>query len=158
MYIKGLNVTKQPTSKSDKNPPTPGRKRIGILTSGGDCAGLNAVIRSVVYAATRLGWEVIGIEDGTAGLLVQPNRYKILTREMFDTAVMRLGGTILGTTNKGNPFKFPMPDGTFKDRTDEIIDGIKELGLEALIGIGGDGSMAILKTLAKRGGFNLICI
>ena len=86
------------------------KKRIGILTSGGDCAGLNAVIRSVVYAATGKGWEVVGIEDGTAGLLTRPLRYRVLTREMFDTTIMRLGGTILGTTNKGNPFRFPMPD------------------------------------------------
>ena len=113
------------------------KKRIGILTSGGDCAGLNAVIRSVVYSATNKGWEVIGIEDGTSGLLVRPMRYRVLTREMFDTTIMRLGGTILGTTNKGNPFKFPMPDGTFKDVSSEIIDGINELKLEALIAIGG---------------------
>lgn len=134
------------------------KKRIGILTSGGDCAGLNAIIRAVVYASIRLGWEVVGIEDGTAGLLTRPMRYKVLTREMFDTAVMRLGGTILGTTNKGNPFRFPMPDGSLKDRSEEIISGIKELGLEALIAIGGDGSMDILRGLAKRGGFNLIGI
>jgi len=147
-------VSQQSENKPAKTP----KKRIGILTSGGDCAGLNAIIRAVVYAATRLGWEVVGIEDGTAGLLVRPMRYKVLTRQMFDATIMRLGGTILGTTNKGNPFKFPMPDGTFKDRSGEIIDGIKELGIESLIGIGGDGSMAILKTLANRGKFNLICI
>ncbi len=135
-----------------------GKKRIGILTSGGDCAGLNAVIRAVVYAATEKGWEVVGIEDGTAGLLERPMRYKNLTRAMFDTIVMRLGGTILGTTNKGNPFKFPMPDGSFKDRSDEIISGVQELALDVLIGIGGDGSMEILRGLANRGKFNLICI
>lgn len=134
------------------------KKRIGILTSGGDCAGLNAAIRAVVYTATRLGWEVVGIEDGTAGLLTRPMRYKVLTCEMFDTTIMRLGGTILGTTNKGNPFRFPMPDGTFKDLSDDIIAGIKELKLEAIIGIGGDGSMDILRTLAKRGNFNLVGI
>lgn len=134
------------------------KKRIGILTSGGDCAGLNAAIRSVVFAATRLGWEVIGIEDGTAGLLTRPMGYRLLKREMFDTTIMRLGGTILGTTNKGNPFRFPMPDGSVKDRSDEIIAGIKELELEAIIGIGGDGSMDILRTLAKRGRFNLVGI
>ena len=135
------------------------KKRIGILTSGGDCAGLNAVIRAVVHAATGKGWEVYGIEDGTAGLLVRPMRYKQLTKEMFDTAVMRLGGTILGTTNKGNPFQFPMPDGTFKDRSDEIVNGLKELGIEDLIGIGGDGSMAILRKLSDNGKkFNLVCI
>ncbi|MBI1214198.1 MAG: ATP-dependent 6-phosphofructokinase [Alphaproteobacteria bacterium] len=134
------------------------KKRIGILTSGGDCAGLNAVIRAVVHAATGKGWEVVGIEDGTAGLLDRPMRYKVLTKAMFDTSIMRLGGTVLGTTNKGNPFQFPMPDGSFKDRADEIIGGLKELGVEALIGIGGDGSMAILRTLAKRGNFDLVCI
>lgn len=133
-------------------------KRIGILTSGGDCAGLNAVLRSVVHAATGRGWEVIGIEDGTAGLLDRPMRYKTLTREMFDTTIMRLGGTILGTTNKGNPFKLPQPDGSFKDGSDDIIAGIRELGIDTLIGIGGDGSMEILRTLAKRGGFKLIGI
>lgn len=134
------------------------KKRIGILTSGGDCAGLNAVLRAAVYAATSRGWEVIGIEDGTSGVLSRPMRYKILTKEMFDTSVMRLGGTILGTTNKGDPFRLPMPDGTFKDGSDDIIAGIKELQIEALIGIGGDGSMAILSRLAKRGGINLVCI
>ena len=135
-----------------------GKKRIGVLTSGGDCAGLNAVIRAAVHAAAQKGWEVVGIEDGTAGLLEQPNRYKILTPAMFDTTIMRLGGTILGTTNKGNPFKFPMPDGTHKDRSGEIIDGMRSLGLEALIGIGGDGSLAILKKLADQGGIPLVGI
>ena len=134
------------------------KKRIGILTSGGDCAGLNAAIRAVVYAATRRGWEVIGIEDGTAGLLTEPMRYKVLTRDMFDASIMRLGGTILGTTNKGNPFRFPMPDGTFKDLSDDIIAGIRKLNVEAIIGIGGDGSMEILKKLSKRGNFKLIGI
>lgn len=134
------------------------KKRIGVLTSGGDCAGLNAVIRAVVHAADSRGWEVLGIEDGTAGLLDRPLRYRVLNRAMFDTSVMRLGGTILGTTNKGNPFQFPMPDGTLKDRSDEIIAGYKELKLEALIGIGGDGSLAILRRLAKQGGINLIGI
>jgi len=135
-----------------------GKKRIGILTSGGDCAGLNAVIRAAVHAATEKGWEVIGLEDGTAGLLDRPLRYKVLTKAMFDTTVMRQGGTILGTTNKGNPFQFPMNDGTLKDRSGEIIEGIQQLGLEAVIGIGGDGSMAILRTLAQRGKFGLVCV
>ncbi len=133
-------------------------KRIGILTCGGDCAGLNAVIRAVVHASAEKGWEVIGIHDGTAGLLGRPLRYKVLTKDMFDTTVMRLGGTILGTTNKGNPFQFPMPDGTLKDRSGEIIDGFRELGIEAVIGIGGDGSMAILKKLCEQGNINLVCV
>ena len=137
---------------------TSSQKRIGILTSGGDCAGLNAVIRAVVYAAGQKGWEVIGIEDGTAGLLDRPARYQVLTPAMFDTTIMRMGGTILGTTNKGNPFKFPMPDGSYKDRSNEIIEAFNEIGLDALIGIGGDGSLAILKRLADQGGFPLIGI
>ncbi len=133
-------------------------KRIGILTSGGDCAGLNAVIRAVVLAAKERDWDVVGIEDGTAGLLDRPLRYRDLMPDMFDNTILRMGGTVLGTTNKGNPFKFPMPDGTFKDRSQEIIDGAKELGLDAIIGIGGDGSMAILRKLAEQGDIPLICI
>lgn len=134
------------------------KKRIGILTSGGDCAGLNAVLRAAVHAGDRAGYEIIGIEDGTAGLLSKESRYRILTPAIMDTNVMRMGGTILGTTNKGNPFSFPMPDGSQKDRSQEIIDGIQELDLEAVIGIGGDGSLAILRKLAQQGGLNLIGI
>ena len=123
-------------------------KRIGILTSGGDCAGLNAVIRAVLYRAYNFGWEVIGLHDGTAGLLDRPTRHEVLHIKNFEGHIMRLGGTVLGTTNKGNPFAFPMPDGSLKDRSQEIIDGIKELELDAIIGIGGDGSLAILRKLA----------
>jgi len=133
-------------------------KRIAILTSGGDCAGLNAVIRSVVLRADTLNWEVIGIMDGTHGLLETPSQVMRLTRENVDTVMMRQGGTILGTTNKGDPFAYPMPDGTLKDRSGEIIDAFKKLGCEALIGIGGDGSLAILSHLATQGGFPLIGI
>ncbi|MGE4313072.1 MAG: ATP-dependent 6-phosphofructokinase [Pseudobdellovibrionaceae bacterium] len=132
------------------------KKRIGILTSGGDCAGLNAVIRAAVHSAALRGWEVVGILDGTAGLLERPLQYKVLNPNDFDGNVMRMGGTILGTTNKGNPFAFPMPDGSVKDRTSEIIDGFKELGLDAVIGIGGDGSFAILRKLAQQGGIKMV--
>ncbi|MAZ76383.1 MAG: 6-phosphofructokinase [Micavibrio sp.] len=133
-------------------------KKIGILTSGGDCAGLNAVIRAVVHSADQKGWEVIGILDGTAGLLKEePDARKLTSRE-FDGTVMRMGGTILGTTNKGDPFHFPMPDGTFKDRTGEIIANYKKLGLDAVVGIGGDGSHAILRKLAQVGGVPMVGI
>jgi phosphofructokinase-like protein len=134
------------------------KKRIGILTSGGDCAGLNAVIRSVVHAASHKGWEVVGILDGTAGLLQRPLQYRVLSPNEFDSTLLRQGGTILGTTNKGNPFAFPMPDGSLKDRSHEITDGFKELNLDAVIGIGGDGSFAILSKLAKQGGINMVGI
>ncbi len=133
-------------------------KRIGILTSGGDCAGLNAAIRAAVHRADLLGWEVVGILDGTAGLLVDPPQVRILKPNDFDNNVMRMGGTILGTTNKGNPFDYPMPDGTHKDRSYEIIDNFKKLGVEAVIGIGGDGSFAILRKLAMQGGIRMVGI
>jgi 6-phosphofructokinase 1 len=133
-------------------------KRIGILTSGGDCAGLNAVIRAAVYRAYHYGWEIYGLHNGTAGLLDRPMRYEKLDINDFDGHVMRMGGTILGTTNKGNPFDFPMPDGTRKDRSDEIVSGMKELGLDAVIGIGGDGSMAILRRLVQQGDIKFVAI
>lgn len=133
-------------------------KRIGILTSGGDCAGLNAVIRAAVHRADLLGWEMIGILDGTAGLLHEQPQHRILKPNDFSNDIMRLGGTVLGTTNKGNPFAFPMPDGSIKDRSDEIISGFKKLGLEAVICIGGDGSFAILRKLAQKGGIKMVGI
>jgi ATP-dependent phosphofructokinase / diphosphate-dependent phosphofructokinase len=134
-------------------------KRIGLLTSGGDCAGLNAVIRAVTLrAASTYGWEVIGIRNGTMGLLRQPADVERLDPARLDPSVMRLGGTFLGTTNRGDPFAFPMPDGTLQDRSHEIIEAYKELGLDALIGIGGDGSFAILRRLAQQGGFALVGI
>ncbi len=134
-------------------------KRIGILTSGGDCAGLNAVIRGVVARASEgLGWEVIGIREGTKGLLSKPPDVLALELPMFTGQVMRQGGTLLGTTNRGNPFAFLMPDGTEKDRSDEIIAAYRTLGRDALIGIGGDGSMAILRRLAIQGDLSLVGI
>jgi ATP-dependent phosphofructokinase / diphosphate-dependent phosphofructokinase len=133
-------------------------KRIGILTSGGDCAGLNAAIRAVVLRASALGWTVVGIHHGTAGLMERPVQAEELGFAVTDTAVMRQGGTILGTTNKGDPFAFPMPDGRQVDRSGEVIDGYRTLRLDALIGIGGDGSFAILRRLAKQGGINLVGI
>jgi 6-phosphofructokinase 1 len=131
-------------------------KTIGILTSGGDCAGLNAVIRAVVHRAHHYGWRVLGIRDGTMGLLDRPLRYNELNLGSVDGTMMRLGGTILGTTNKGNPFAFPMPGQPSRNRSAEIIAGVRELGLDAVIGIGGDGSFAILRRLAQQGQFPLV--
>lgn len=134
------------------------KKRIGILTSGGDCAGLNAAIRAAVHRADLLGWEIYGIMDGTAGLLSNPPQYKLLHPSIFDNNVMRMGGTILGTTNKGDPFAYPMPDGSIKDRSNEIIEAFRSLEIEAVIGIGGDGSFAILRKLAMQGGIRMVGI
>lgn len=131
-------------------------KTIAVLTSGGDCAGLNAVMRAVVYYATDLGWRVLGVEDGAAGLLDRPVRVRALSKADFDGFVMRRGGTILGTTNRGDPFDYPMPDGSRKDRSQEICDALHELEVEALIGIGGDGSHDILWRIAQQGGINYV--
>ncbi len=133
-------------------------KRIAILTSGGDCAGLNAVIRAAVHRAHLLGWETVGILNGTAGLLRDPPAFRILHPNDLTGTVMRMGGTILGTTNRGNPFAFPMKDGSTRDLSGKIIEGFKELGVESIIGIGGDGSFAILKKLADQGGLNMVGI
>jgi 6-phosphofructokinase 1 len=130
--------------------------KIGILTSGGDCAGLNAVIRGAVHRAAQYGYEMIGINDGTMGLLERPLRYESLNPHNLGAAMMRSGGTILGTTNRGNPFAYPNGDGSTRDCSADIAEGVKMLGLDAIIGIGGDGSFSILKRLAKEGGFNIV--
>jgi 6-phosphofructokinase 1 len=127
-------------------------KTIGVLTSGGDCAGLNAVIRAVVARAVLgYGWRVLGLHQGTQGLLKRPVEYTPLDLQSANAAMARSAGTILGTTNRGDPFAYPMPDGSLKDRSEEVIEGYHLLGLDGLIGIGGDGSMAILRHLAQQG-------
>ena len=124
-------------------------KRIGILTSGGDCAGLNAVLRAVTFRALQgYGWEVHGIKQGGVGLLERPVAAQKLTLSSFDNNVLRMGGTFLGSTTKA----------TTKDRSDEMIEGFQMLGLEALICVGGDGSLRILRELAKKGNIPLIGI
>ena len=134
-------------------------KRIGILTSGGDCGGLNAAVRSIFYRAKeKYNLDVYGILEGTVGLMERPPRYIKLNYGTFSGNLIRQGGTFLGTTNKGNPFKYPMPDGTFKDRTTEIVGGYHELGLDGLIVIGGDGSMKIIKEIADKGILNIVAI
>ena len=134
-------------------------KKIGILTSGGDCGGLNAAVRSIFFRAKNTyGMEVLGIQDGTVGLMQRPVAFLPLDYQTFSGSLLRQGGTFLGTTNKGNPFRFPMPDGSFKDRTQDIIDGYHELNLDGLIVIGGDGSMSILTEIAKRGNLNIVAI
>ncbi|MFL1780711.1 6-phosphofructokinase [Candidatus Hepatincolaceae symbiont of Richtersius coronifer] len=133
-------------------------KRIGVLTSGGDCSGLNAAIRAGVLRAHQLGWEVYGIIEGTVGLMQRPLNYIKLTPENVGVELLRMGGTILRTVNKGDPFNFPMPDGTFKDRSLEIVEGYKQLGIDALIAIGGDGSMRIIEKLTALGNIRFIGI
>jgi ATP-dependent phosphofructokinase / diphosphate-dependent phosphofructokinase len=139
--------------------PKAGVKTIGILTSGGDCAGLNAVIRAVVHRAVQgYGWRVVGIRQGTMGLLRRPVDAIELGLTIDDGKLLRMGGTILGTTNKGDPFAFPGPGGRKRDRSKEVIEGFRSTGADALIGVGGDGSFSILRRLAQQGRIKLVGI
>ena len=125
-------------------------KRIGVLTGGGDAPGLNAVIRAVVKAAHTRGIDVIGLEDSFDGL-IHPERSRTLTPRDV-TGILRFGGTILGTTNRGNPFAYPVnTGGGLMDYSDLCIRNFYDAGLEALVVIGGDGTLAIADQLHKRG-------
>jgi 6-phosphofructokinase 1 len=127
--------------------------RIAISTGGGDAPGLNAVIRAAVLSAIGRGWEVLGIKRGYFGLLGEDEVIP-LTREEV-RGISHLGGTILRTTNRGNPFRFPVrrPDGTIEevDRSGELFAKVRELGIDAIISIGGDGSLALAQTLYEHG-------
>ena len=134
-------------------------KKIGILTSGGDCAGLNAVVRAATLRATNhYNWEIFGIRDGTLGLMKKPVDAIKLSASNFEGNLMRMGGTFLGSNNKGNPFHTVIEDGKRIEVSDIIINGLKSLKLDALIGIGGDGSLKILQKLTKKGKINFIGI
>jgi 6-phosphofructokinase 1 len=100
----------------------------------------------------------VGIHKGTAGLLARPVEAQPLDLSLFTGVFLRMAGTVLGTTSEGNPFDYPLPDGSRIDRSEEVIEGYRSLGLDALIGIGGDGSFAILRRLAQQGGINLVGI
>jgi phosphofructokinase-like protein len=125
-------------------------KRLGVLTGGGDAPGLNAVIRAVVKCSSNAGIECLGIHDSFDGL-IEPNRSRVLTPRDV-TGVLRLGGTILGTRNTGNPFQYPVAtsEGT-KDYSGRVIEMFHQLGLGALVVIGGDGTLAIANEFYKRG-------
>lgn len=129
---------------------SPNVRRLGVLTGGGDAPGLNAVIRAVVKAATNSQIEVIGLEDSFDGL-IHPDRWRRLTPNDV-TGILRIGGTILGTTNRGNPFAYPMEgaDRTV-DYSARVLETFKRLALDALIVIGGDGTLAIAYEFYKRG-------
>jgi 6-phosphofructokinase 1 len=133
-------------------------RRIAISTGGGDAPGLNAVIRAVVLAAGHRGWECYGIRDGYNGLFTPeqfPEGGVFPLTAASVAGITHLGGTIIGTTNRGNPIKFPMeqPDGTTieVDRGDELVQRFADEGLDALISVGGDGSLSIAHSLATRG-------
>jgi len=129
------------------------RIRLGVLTGGGDCPGLNALIRAVVKrGVVELGYEFVGIEDGYVGLC-EPNHAAPLTLENT-RGVLPKGGTILGTSNKANPFRYAVREDrriVEKDVSDVAVRRYHELGLDALIAVGGDGTLSIAHQLSKLG-------
>ena len=126
---------------------------IGICTGGGDAPGLNAVIRAAVKAAIlKYKWKVIGIPDGFDGLIWPERAFELTLKHV--SGILPRGGTILGTTNRGNPFKYKtIEDGqdVVRDISDEVIANTRKLGIDAVISIGGDGSMKIAQELFLKG-------
>ena len=128
-------------------------RTIAILTGGGDCPGLNAVIRGVVRSAI-LGrnWRVIGVEDGFDGLVGEP-RWRELTLDSV-RGILPRGGTILGTSNRGNPLAYPVESNgetRLVDLSSEVVGNFKRLGVDALIAVGGDGTLKIARALQEKG-------
>ena len=122
-------------------------KKIGILTGGGDCPGLNAVIRAAVRAAEG-NFDVVGVQFGFEGLLT----HACVPLNIEATrGILPKGGTLLRTTNRGNPFEYQQPDGTKIDRSAEVVSNMKELGIDGLIAIGGDGTLKIAQRLYEMG-------
>lgn len=131
------------------------RKRVLVLTGGGDCPGLNAVIRAIVKRAEQTeDWEVIGSIRSFDGVLMEPTQIRVLDEDAVAGIHFR-GGTIIGTTTKGGPFAWPIKnkDGSWgsADRSDEMIRKLQYLGVEAVINIGGDGSQKISQLLFEKG-------
>lgn len=132
-------------------------KTIGILTGGGDCPGLNAVIRAVVLTASyEYGWICVGFLDGFEGLMDE--RFINLTPQSV-RGILPQGGTILGSSNRGNPFEWPVKEGGERkivDRSERVHETIRGLGLDALIVIGGDGTMHVSKMFMDKYGTKVI--
>ncbi len=128
--------------------------RIGILSGGGDCPGINAVIRAVVRCARNAhGWECVGVRDGFEGLMDPPNVMPLGPREL--AGALTRGGTLLGASNRVNPFAFATAGGR-EDRSAEVVKNIQALGIDALVVIGGDGTLLIAKKLFDKYGVPLV--
>ncbi len=129
------------------------RLRIALNTGGGDAPGLNAVIKAVVMAAHNRNWEVFGIRNGYAGLLDTDEILHLTPKEVRD--ISNMGGTILGTTNKGNPFKMPVTamngETALHDISDRVVANFRRLRFDCLIAVGGDGSLEIAYNFYKKG-------
>jgi len=129
------------------------KKTIAILTGGGDCPGLNAVIRGVVRAAVgQRGWQVLGVEDGFDGLVDGPRLRNLDLQSV--RGILPRGGTILGTSNRGNPFAYPVREGDtvrLVDVSGRVLENFKRSGANALIAVGGDGTLKIARQLNELG-------
>lgn len=128
-----------------------GKKRIGVLTGGGDCPGLNAVIRAVTKTAIlNYDMKVVGIKDGYVGLI--ENKYSLLSYEDV-SGILTQGGTFLGASNKANPFKYPSSSGSgkFRDVSNVVLRNVNMMQLDGLVCIGGDGTLSIAYKLYKKG-------
>lgn len=126
--------------------------KIAVNTGGGDAPGLNAVIRAVTLSARNQGWEVYGIRKGYRGL-IDTTEILPLTKETV-RGITHLGGSILGATNRGNPFSFPVQtkEGTkVQDISDTVVENFHKLGFNVLVCIGGDGSLRIAQKLINKG-------
>ncbi len=131
------------------------KKRCLVLTGGGDCPGLNAVIRAIVKRASKEAeWEILGCKNSFEGILVEPMNLIELTNDVV-AGIHVKGGTILGTNSSGNPFKVKIKDENGKtveiDRTEELLEKLKLNNIDAVISIGGDGSMTIAQQLYEKG-------
>lgn len=135
-------------------------KRIGVITSGGDCSGLNAAIRAITFAAIAKGWDVYGIHNGSNGLIVRPMEYERLTLASFEFPFAIMGGTMLGTNNS----PIMAHDNGRREKIDDKVvmerfkEGVQKLKLDALVVIGGDGSMPIIADLCKHARISMIGI
>jgi 6-phosphofructokinase 1 len=126
--------------------------KVGILTGGGDCPGINAVIRAITKTLLRKGVEVLGFRDGYRGIIEK--EWFILNKQAI-TGLLPRGGTILGTNNRDNPFHYPVrvAEGKieYQDMSKQLLENLKELQLDNLIAIGGDGTLSIARKLVERG-------
>ncbi len=148
--MKSKQVVKHSLQKNSSNNKPHKIKKVGILTSGGDCSGLNATLRACVKTLIHdYGVKVIGYRDGFRGMI--ENDYQELTFKDM-SGILSVGGTILGTSNKANPFRqFQPKTGEFKDVSKKVVADAKKLGIDALIAIGGDGTMSMAARFTEMG-------
>ncbi|MFO1432089.1 MAG: ATP-dependent 6-phosphofructokinase [Candidatus Competibacteraceae bacterium] len=129
-------------------------RRIAVNTGGGDAPGLNAVIRAVALAGARRGWEVFGIRNGYLGLFLEDGLIRLDADRV--EGITNTGGTILGANNRGNPFRLVTEQGVIEDGSARLVERFSELGFDALVAIGGDGSLSIVKQLYDRYEFPVV--